>query len=88
MIKRTMIVSVMLLGAAIVSAQTKVSKKKIELLKNEVAELVQSNSKLSQEMVDMIFSFGELGFQEYETSAYITGILEENGFKYNEVFRE
>ena len=73
--------SVMLLGAAIVSAQTKVSKKKIELLKNEVAELVQSNSKLSQEMVDMIFSFGELGFQEYETSAYITGILEENGFQ-------
>ena len=32
-------------------------------------------------MVDMIFSFGELGFQEIETSNYLIGILEQNGFK-------
>ena len=32
-------------------------------------------------MVDEIFSFSELGFQEVETSAYITGILEKNGFQ-------
>jgi aminobenzoyl-glutamate utilization protein B len=31
-------------------------------------------------MVDMVFSFGELGFQEIETSKYLTGILERNGF--------
>ena len=31
-------------------------------------------------MVDMIFSFGELGFQEIETSKYITDILAKNGF--------
>lgn len=62
------------------SAQKKFSKKKIEALKTEAAEIVQSKAKLSQEMVDMIFSFGELGFQEYETSKYITEILEENGF--------
>jgi len=37
--------------------------------------------KLTQEIVDMVFSFGELGFQEVETSAYLTGILERNGFK-------
>ena len=36
---------------------------------------------LTQQMVDSIFSFSELGFQEYETSKYITGILEKNGFK-------
>ncbi len=30
---------------------------------------------------DMVFSFGELGFQEFETSKYLTGILEKNGFK-------
>ncbi|MBY0372448.1 MAG: amidohydrolase, partial [Bryobacteraceae bacterium] len=30
--------------------------------------------------VDMVFSFGELGFQEFETSKYLTGILEKNGF--------
>ena len=31
-------------------------------------------------MVDQVFSFGELGFQEVETSKYLTGILEKNGF--------
>src|SRR5260221_14022663 len=31
-------------------------------------------------MVDMVFSFGELGFQEIETSKYITTILAKNGF--------
>ena len=30
-----------------------------------------------QKMVDSVFSFGELGFQEFETSKYLTGILEE-----------
>src|SRR5262245_19784469 len=37
--------------------------------------------KQSQVMVDMIFSFGELGFQEYETSKYLTGLLEKEGFR-------
>jgi aminobenzoyl-glutamate utilization protein B len=32
-------------------------------------------------MVDEVFSFGELGMQEEETSKYLTGILEKNGFK-------
>jgi aminobenzoyl-glutamate utilization protein B len=31
-------------------------------------------------MIDMVFSFSELGFQEIETSAYLTGILKKNGF--------
>jgi aminobenzoyl-glutamate utilization protein B len=30
---------------------------------------------------DTVFSFAELGFQEYETTRYLTGILEQNGFK-------
>ena len=28
---------------------------------------------LGQQMVDMVFSFGELGFQEFETPKYLTG---------------
>src|SRR5882724_5517508 len=32
-------------------------------------------------MVDSVFSFGELGFQEFETSKYLTGLLEKEGFK-------
>jgi aminobenzoyl-glutamate utilization protein B len=39
---------------------------------------------LGQEMVDMVFSFGELGFQEFETQRYLTGILREHGFTVEE----
>ena len=31
-------------------------------------------------MVDSVFSFGELGFQEIETSKYLTNILRQQGF--------
>jgi aminobenzoyl-glutamate utilization protein B len=41
---------------------------------------VDARAKLAQEMNDQIFSFGELAFQEVETSKYITGVLEKNGF--------
>ena len=33
-----------------------------------------------QVMTDMVFSYGELGFQEVETTKYLTGVLKENGF--------
>ena len=49
-------------------------------LKDEALQEVISMEKLSQEMVDMIFSFSELGFQEFWTMEYITGILEAEGF--------
>ena len=46
----------------------------------EADAAAQQHAKLVQVMVDKIFSFSELGFQEVETSAYVTGILQENGF--------
>ena len=49
-------------------------------LKAEAAERVDSMAKLTQEIVYSVFSFGELGFQEYETARYLTAILEEHGF--------
>lgn len=51
-----------------------------EAWKKEVISGVDAKSKMAQEMVDMVFSFSELGFHEKETSAYLTKILEENGF--------
>ena len=54
--------------------------KKLELLKTEVIAEVEKNKDMVQQMVDQIFSFGELGFQEVETSKYLVGILEKNGF--------
>ncbi len=49
-------------------------------LKAEAATLIESNAKLTQEIVDSLFSFSELGFQEFETRRYLTDILEANGF--------
>ncbi len=49
-------------------------------LKDAASADVQSMSDLGQQMVDMVFSFGELGFQEFETQKYLTGILREHGF--------
>ena len=54
---------------------------KINKWKSQISIGVNNNSKLTQEIVDMMFSFSELGFQEVEGSKYLTGILEKNGFK-------
>src|SRR5690606_38593273 len=53
----------------------------LDRLKQEITAGVDSRSKLAQEINDSIFSFGELAFHEFETSKYITKILEENGFE-------
>src|SRR5439155_23942059 len=42
---------------------------------------IDGMKKQAQVMVDSIFSFGELRFQEFETSKYLTGILEKEGFR-------
>ncbi len=55
--------------------------KKMAALMSEVDAAVDDKARFSQVMVDKIFSFSELGFQEFETSGYITSILEENGFE-------
>jgi aminobenzoyl-glutamate utilization protein B len=54
---------------------------RLEALKKQAAADVESMRDFSQQMVDMVFSFGELGFQEFETQKYITGILEKEGFR-------
>jgi aminobenzoyl-glutamate utilization protein B len=49
-------------------------------LKDEVLTMVEADADKVQEIVDMLFSFGELGFQEFETQRYLTGMLEQAGF--------
>ena len=53
---------------------------RIDGLKERAVAEVLDRAQLTQQMVDMMFSFGELGFQEVETSRYLTGLLQENGF--------
>ena len=64
--------------AAATSAQQQSAR--LAELKDEVAVDVNSRRDFTQQMVDMIFSFNELGFQEFETQRYVTGILEDHGF--------
>jgi aminobenzoyl-glutamate utilization protein B len=50
-------------------------------MKEDAAANVDAHAKLVQQMVDTVFSYAEPGFQEFKTSAYLTDILEKNGFK-------
>src|SRR5438034_9274217 len=54
---------------------------RVEELKREAAADVETKRVMTQQMVDQVFSYGELGFQEVETSRYLTDILQKNGFK-------
>src|SRR2546426_2142945 len=54
---------------------------RVEQLKREAAAEVETMRVMTQQMVDQVFSYGELGFQETETSRYLTDILQKNGFK-------
>jgi aminobenzoyl-glutamate utilization protein B len=57
---------------------------RLEQLKASVTSEIESMSPMTQQMVDMIFSFSELGFQEFETSRYCIDILRRNGFRIEE----
>ena len=53
----------------------------VENLKAEAVSSIDSLTKLNQEIIDSLFSFAELAFQEFETQRYLTAILEENDFE-------
>jgi aminobenzoyl-glutamate utilization protein B len=53
---------------------------RIEALKKQAVTDVEGMRDFTQQMVDQVFSYGELGFQEFETQTYLTGILEKEGF--------
>ena len=52
-----------------------------DVLKQAAREMVEARAKLTQEIADSIFSFAELGYQEFETMRYVTAILEKEGFQ-------
>jgi len=52
--------------------------------KRDVGLEVDGLGEIVQRMNDQVFSFAELGFQELETSKYLTGILRQNGFAIQE----
>src|SRR2546421_9899605 len=69
----------LLLLRGLVAAQAP-SDQRLDRLKTEVARAIDAKATFAQQMVDQVFSFGELGMQEVETSKYLSAILERNGF--------
>ena len=74
------LVFLLFLPALTLHAQKKISKRQIKEIKKEIIQEVEDRHKNTQVMIDKVFSFAELGFQEYESSAYLTSILETAGF--------
>jgi aminobenzoyl-glutamate utilization protein B len=62
------------------TARSKDDSARIEKFKAVVVDGVEARRKLAQVMNDTVFSFGELAYQEFETSKYLIGVLEKNGF--------
>src|SRR5260370_34245654 len=67
--------------ATCAAAQPNVAPSGEAAMKADLYGQIDAMKKQAQVMVDSVFSFGELGFQEFETSKYLTGILEAEGFK-------
>jgi aminobenzoyl-glutamate utilization protein B len=75
------VVFALVLGATAALAQPRVSSEKEASMKADLAGQIDAMKKQAQVMVDSVYSFGELGFQEFETSKYLSSILEKEGFK-------
>src|SRR6266849_2606679 len=72
---------IVVLFATRMHAQPKVAPEREAAMKADLAGQIDGMKKQAQVMVDSVFSFGELGFQEFETSRYLSGLLEKEGFK-------
>lgn len=57
---------------------------RLDVLKRGLAAEIDGMKELTQQMVDMLFSLAEPGFQEFETKKYCTQILRTNGFTIEE----
>lgn len=78
--RRTALAAAALLLPSLATAQARQADPRLAALKAEAVRMVDADAKRAQEIVDMLFSFSELGFEEMETMRYLTGMLEKEGF--------
>ena len=71
------------LSAALV-VQAPATSERVERLKRDAIQNVEARATSTQQMVDQIFSYAELGFQETESSKYLVALLRRNGFAVQE----
>jgi aminobenzoyl-glutamate utilization protein B len=84
MIRLSILLLAQLATPAAAQSRPALDSARLAALKAEAVADVDRMAVETQQMVDMVFSFGELGFQEIETSKYLTGILRRNGFTITE----
>jgi aminobenzoyl-glutamate utilization protein B len=85
--KRTLVLAALAacaLAPSLDAQKQTIPNNKLNALKREATTKVDSMAVFTQQMVDQIFSYGELGFQEVETSKYLKGILRQHGFTVEE----
>ncbi|MBL9216678.1 MAG: amidohydrolase [Opitutaceae bacterium] len=68
------------LAAALPAVPARAAAPDLDALKQAALAKVEARRGLTQQMVDSLYSFAEIGFEETESSAYLTGILEREGF--------
>ena len=78
--KKLALRSAALISAVIVSVSASAAPR-VSVLKTQAVAGVDARAKLAQEINDSVFSFSELAFHEFETSKYLTAILEKEGFQ-------
>jgi aminobenzoyl-glutamate utilization protein B len=57
---------------------------RLNRLKDEVVREIDARAEFTARLVDQVFSFGELGFQEVESSRLLVGVLRDSGFTVEE----
>ena len=58
--------------------------RRLDALKADVAREIDARAVLTQRIIDQLFSYGELGFQEVESSRYLVRLLRDSGFTVQE----
>lgn len=76
----TTITRTCLLISALLLGSTTLAQVSISDMKADAMAGVDQRQKMVQEIIDSLFSFSELGFQEFETQRYLTDMLADNGF--------
>ena len=90
--KKTIILATFFLFSLSIYAQKKAGKElkspsnqlltdsKIETLRKEMIEEIDKKALFTAQLNDQLFSYAELGFQEFETYKLLTNLLEKEGF--------
>ncbi len=82
--RRLLVLSAVAFGLVAAPAPADAQSRNLDRLLEEITAEVEANRKLTQVIVDKVFSFAELGFHEVETSRYLVDLLRRNGFEVRE----